>query len=204
MILRESRGEVDAVALHAYLREREARLDLDFDIAWANQFILDDLAACFPEARFIALVRHPHAWIGSVIGHLLSRDIPQEVRGFLDWWFMPEDHPHTAQDEALKARGLYSTAAFLGAWKRHVDICMPWLDSERFLLLKTHELSTSHGRIADFLRIPTHHLHAPDGHLNRGRWEGRAASLIEPAYLAEAVDRICGPHVRELFPEHSA
>ena len=73
LILREARGELSAPEVRTYLRDRDARLDLDYDVAWADQFIVDHLLAVFPEATFIVLIRDCHTWLQSIAGHLVGR-----------------------------------------------------------------------------------------------------------------------------------
>ena len=79
LILREARGELSAPEVRTYLRDRDARLDLDYDVAWADQFIVDHLLAVFPEATFIVLIRDCHTWLQSIAGHLVGRDVPGDV-----------------------------------------------------------------------------------------------------------------------------
>lgn len=204
MILRGSRGEISQQAFRDYLIERDRRLNLEYDIAWANQFIIGHLLAAFPEARFIVLIRDCYSWLESVVGHLISRQIPPDVRAFLDWWFQPQLHPHTRHDRALQERGLYSTAAFLSAWNRHVNNCSQSIPPQRRLILRTHELGRSHLRLADFLHIPVQGLDAGNGHLNRGTWSEGIECLLTPAFLNETVSSICGPNMSRHFPEVSS
>ena len=63
----------------AHEPERAETLDLDYDVAWANQFIVDHLLAVFPEAAFIVLIRDCHTWLQSIAGHLVGRDVPGDV-----------------------------------------------------------------------------------------------------------------------------
>lgn len=201
MILRESRGEVDEEAFRTFLLERDQRLNLEYDIAWANQFIMRHLLTAFPDAKFVVLVRNPSTWLRSIVGHLISRQIPPEVRSFLDWWFQPERYPHTRQDRALQARGIYSIAAYLNAWNRHVDSCTQMLPPQRRLVLRTHELNRSYSRLADFLEVPLESLDSERGHLNRSTWSGRLDSLLDAAYVNDSIGRICGENMARLFPD---
>ena len=123
MILRESHGDIDVEAFRSYLRARARRLNLDYDIAWGNQFIIRHLTAAFPDATFVVLIRDPYTWLQSTIGHLAAREIPADVRAFLDWWFRPDLYPHTRHTRRLEERGLYSVEAFLRAWDWHVTAC---------------------------------------------------------------------------------
>jgi hypothetical protein len=200
LILREARDEIDHEAFNSYLVRRDQRLNLEYDIAWANQFIISHLLAVFPDARFIVLVRDPYTWLQSIIGHLRSRQIPPDVRSFLDWWFKPERHPHTRNDRALEACGAYSIAAFLNAWNQHVDSCARALPPERRLVLLTHELNQSYSQFAEFLQIPRESLDTQSGHLNRSTWSGRLDSLVEGTYLNDMVGKVCGDNMSRYFP----
>ena len=201
LILQASRGELSRDAVRAALVERDRRLGLDYDIAWANQFLLDDLLVTFPGARFVVLVRDPYTWLPSVVGHLLSRRIPPEVRGFLDWWFTPADFPHGEHDAALEERGLYSTEAFLAAWNRHVDVCLAAIPEPRRLVIRTHELDRDYQKLADFLGIPLESLDTGSGHLNRSTFTGSFDTLVDPGHVHAVVQSTCGDNMRRLFPE---
>jgi hypothetical protein len=201
VILQEARGEMTGEEVRAWLVERDARLALDFDIAWANQFLIRHLPDVFPAARFVVLVRDPYTWLGSIAGHLLSRTIPPEVRAFLDWWFRPDEHPPGPGDEAMDRVGLYSVEAFLTAWNRHLDACRAGLPATRTLALRTHELARAHARLAQFLEIPVDALFAERGHLNERTWAGHLEDLASPAHLESSVARLCGENMRRYFPE---
>jgi hypothetical protein len=201
MILRESRGDVSEDAFRTYLLARDKRLNLEYDIAWANQFIIGHLLTVFPDARFIVLVRDPYTWLQSICGHLISRNIPPDVRAFLDWWFRPDLYPHTQHDRALQRLGTYSIAAFLNAWNRHVTICTELIPPNRRLILRTHELGGSHQQLAGFLQIPVDSLNIRNGHSNRGTWSDRLESLVERSYLVEMVSSISCDNMARYFPE---
>lgn len=201
MILRESSGEVDEDTFRAYLIERDQRLSLDYDIAWANQFIIGHLLEVFPDAKFIVLFRDPYTWLQSIVGHLLSRDVPPDATSFLDWWFKPDLYPHSNQDSELKDQNLYSIAAFLNAWTQHVNTCTEVIPPEQRLILRTHELNQSHRKLVEFLQIPIDSLNDENAHLNRGTWSGNFDSLVGRDFLTEMVDAICGENMTLYFPE---
>jgi hypothetical protein len=201
MILRESRGDVAEDAFRTYLLARDERLNLEYDIAWANQFIIGHLLAVFPDARFVILVRDPYTWLQSICGHLASRDIPPDVRTFLNWWFRPDLYPHTRHDRALQGLGTFSIAAYLNAWKRHVTVCTQSIPLNRRLILRTHELDRSHQQLADFLQIAAGSLDIRNGHVNRGTWSDRIDALVDRSYLVETVNSIAGDAMARHFPE---
>ncbi len=201
MILRESRGELSAEAFRRFLLERDVRLNLEYDVSWPNQFIIDHLLHVFPASKFIVLIRDSYTWLQSAIGHVISREMPSEILNFLPWWIKPERYPHSRQDRALAERGLFSIAAYLHAWNGHVDRCTRLIPEDRRLLLRTHELARSHGRLADFLEIPEDSLDADKGHQNSSTWPDRIESLVDPFYIDEMVQSICADNMARHFPE---
>ncbi|MCY3766406.1 MAG: hypothetical protein OXH06_13400 [Gemmatimonadetes bacterium] len=200
MILRESKGEVTAEEFRKFLLERDARLNLEYDVSWANQFIIGHLLDVFPAAKFIVLIRDCYSWLQSAVGHLVSREMPPEILDFLPWWTKPERYPHSRHDRALAEKGLDSVAAFLHTWNGHVDRCHS-IPPDRRLVIRTHELARSHRRLADFLQIPADTLDAGSGHQNRSTWHERIESLTDPAYIADMVQSICADNMARYFPE---
>jgi hypothetical protein len=132
---------------------------------------------------------------------LISRDIPRDVRLFLDWWFRPHEYPHTEHDGRLKEHGLYSVDAFLSAWTRHVALSERLVAGGRGLLIRTHELSRSHDRLAAFLGMPITALDGTHGHRNRRTWTGALDNLVPRASVEGAVQRVCGDFLEKHFPE---
>ena len=201
MILRESRGDISSQGFREYLIERDARLDLEYDISWANQFVVGHLLSAFPAAKFIVLIRDCNSWLKSIVGHLVGRDLPPDVLTFLKWWFQPVRYPHSRHDRALETNGLFSVPAYLHAWNRHVDLCARRIPTDRRLVLRTHELVASRRRLAAFLQIPEESIDIDNGHLNRTTWSGMMESLVDQAYLEEMIRAICADYMDLYFPE---
>lgn len=200
-VVRLAGGNVSDAAAIAWLRERDRRLGLELDIAWGNFFVLDRLVATFPDAKFIVLVRDCYTWLNSIVGHLLTREMPGEVRAFMDFWFEPATHPHGPNERGLREAGLYSLAAFLDVWKTHVETCVARIPAERMLLVRTHELARSWDRIAEFLGVDAPLLDRTSGHINCGAWTGRITSLVDERAIEGVVERVCGETMRRFFPE---
>lgn len=201
LILRHAHGELSDTAVREHLRERDARLDLEYDVAWANQFLIRHLLAVFPAAKFIVLIRDCYTWLQSITGHLAVRHVPGDVAAFLRWWFKPDRYPHGAGDRVLEDRGLFSVSAYLHAWNRHVDSCTGSIPAERRLVLRTNELGASHRRLAGFLGIPVSSLNVAHGHRNRGTPMEAIASVVSPGYIDEMAHSICGANMARHFPE---
>ena len=201
MILRESRGELSTAAFREYLHLRDARLDLEYDVAWANQFVIGHLLHLFPESKFIILIRDSYTWLQSITGHLISRHVPSDVLGFLNWWFKPERYPLSRHDLPLAEQGLFPIAAYLHAWNHHIDECTRLIPKDRRLMIRTHELTCMHQRLADFLQIPVDSLDVDKGHQNRSSWSDRIESFVDPSYIDDLVQSICAENLALYFPE---
>lgn len=72
------------------------------------------------------------------------------------------------------------------------------------LILRTHELALSPGRLAAFLQIPEESIDLGNAHLNRAGGPGPAERLIDRTYLAEMVDAICRDNMSRFFPDPNA
>ena len=201
LILRRAHGELSDTAIRRHLRERDTRLDREYDVAWANQVLIRYLLGVFPAAKFIVLIRDCYMWLQSIMGHLAVRDVPDDVVAFLRWSFKPDRYPHGVVDRVLADRGLFSVAAYPHAWNRHVDSCIRSIPADRRLVPRTNELGASYRRLAEFLGTLVNSLDVAHGHRNRGTPMKPVTSLVTPGYIDEVVHSICGANMALLFPE---
>ena len=158
----------------------------------------------FPAAKFIVLIRDCGSWLESLVGHLVSRDVPPDVLAFLGWWFRPERYPYSCHDRALEARGLFSIPAYRHGWNRHINLCNRVIPPHRRLILRTHELALSRQRLAAFLQLPEDSIDLGRAHLNRAGGSGPIETLVDRAYLKERIQAICGDNMSSYFPELEA
>ena len=186
---------LDSEQQHAALLARERRLGLEFDVAWANQFILPQLRATFPEARFIVQTRDPGDWLYSVAGHLTQRQIPEDVAAFLPAWFRPDEYPvaRGREDEAFARKTGFSVGAFLAAWNRHVVTCFEQLPDARRYVLPMAKLHDSLPELSRFLELPEGSLSPRAPHLNRGSSSVELETLLDPGFVDAQVAEHCGP-----------
>ena len=187
--------------LDDYLRERGKGLELDFDSSWANYFVMDRLVVLFPDTKFIQLVRDCFSWVESITNHLISRTIPRDVEDFMEWWFQPGKYRYTKEDRTLEQLGLYPLESYLTRWKRHAEGPARSVPGDRLLLVRTHEIPESLGRIARFLGVPPELVDAAKSHRNRGAREKPLFELIDKGYLEDTVARVCRGPMELYFPD---
>ena len=201
MILLEANDLIQRDQFADYVRNRDKRLNLDFDSSWVNYFIIGHLVRAFPDAKFILLVRDCYTWVESIVNHMLARDIPADVRKFMDWWFEPQTYPHKMEEQTLKENGLFSLECYLSCWKGHVTRVSEMIPSERLLLIRTHEIRDALDKVAQFLHVPRERLDDANCHLNKGTRGKHIGSLVDVTFLEDTVARVCGEVMRRYFPE---
>jgi len=199
-VLMVDEGRMSVAELDQYLRDRDECLSLEFDSSWANYFVMERLAALFPEAKFIQLIRDCYTWVESVINRL-SAGVPPDVQDFLGWWFKPERYPYGKGDATLKEMGMYSLECYLTRWKNQVEVPPHVLARDRLLTVRTHEIATSLETIATFLGVPVGALNPGESHRNRSAPSESVLSLVDERYLEDTVTRVCGPTMASHFPE---
>jgi len=201
--LRIADGSVSGNEIADWLQERDERLRLDVDVSWCNYFLLEQLVAVFPSARFIVLVRDCYTWMESIIGHMLTREIPPDAREFMEFWFRTSDHPHGDGEQRLKEAGLFSLTAHLETWNEHITKCVAMIPTNRLFVVRTHELAACLPALAKFLGVPMSKLDSEQCHLNRGTWQGRIQEYVDVGLVEEMVVRTCSDSMGRYFPEVS-
>ena len=174
-----------------YICHRDERLGLEFDSSWVNYFIIGHLVYAFPDAKFILLVRDCYTWVESIVNHMLTREIPADVREFMDWWFEPQKYPHKNEEQLLKGNSLFSLDCYLNCWRSHVTKVSEVIPPERLLIIRTHEIGDTLDNIAQFLHIPRERLDDDKCHLNKGAKEKQIIPLVDRAFLEDTVARMC-------------
>ena len=201
MILLEAKGSVQRDEFVDYIYQRDERLGLEFDSSWVNYFIIGHLMHAFPDAKFILLVRDCYTWVESIVNHMLTREIPTDVREFMDWWFEPQKYPHRNEELPLKENGLFSLECYLTAWRSHVTKVSGIVPPDRLLIIRTHEIRDTLDSVTEFLRVPREGLDDAKCHLNKGTREKQITSLVDRRFLEDVVAETCNEMMCRHFPE---
>ena len=195
------KGSLTTGKLDRYLLERDRRLQLELDSSWANYFVMDRLAALFPEARFIQLIRDCYTWLESIINHLIVRTIPEDVQSFLDWWFEPSQYPHGKFDRRLQEAGVYSLECFVTRWSVHAVGPARAIPPDRLITIRTPEIRSSAQCLANFLDVSVDLIDTAKSHRNIGEKVRPLLSLVDRDYLDYTVTLICQDSMNRYFPE---
>ena len=147
------------------------------------------------------MVRDCYSWVESIVNHMLTREIPADVREFMDWWFEPQKYPHKDEEQSLDENGLFSLDCYLNCWKGHVYKATELIPPPRLLVIRTHEITRKLDDIAQFLHVPRQRLDGANSHLNRGTRAKQLPALVDKTFLEDAVTRVCGNMMGQYFPE---
>lgn len=104
-------------------------------------------------------------------------------------------------EDMLVSGGLFSIAAYLHGWNRHVKLCTRVIPTHRRLILRTHELALSRQRLAAFLQIPEDSIDISNAHLNRAGGSGPMEPQIDRTYLNGMIQAIFRDNMSSHFPE---
>lgn len=194
-ILDRAAGRASTAALERYLLEADRRLKLEVNVSLLNYFVLSSLLELFGEARFILTVRPPLEWLDSMINQQLGRPAPPHWRQLRDLRFaVPGGFP--AAERALESRGLYPLEGYLGYWARHNREVVLSVPPDRLLVIETRRLGPWAGRLAAFVGVPEASLDTRGLHAYTAARRYDVLSQIEPAYLGETAERLCGDVAR--------
>lgn len=183
----------------SFVRERENALNLEMNVSFLNGFILNEIVSIFPDAVFINTVRDCTKWLES---YILRRVYYYQTHRFnittfsrwLKWEsvarvrFTPEKFSYTKHDNHLKKYGLYPIKAYVEGFIAYNKKVIETVPANRLLIIKTHELGRSEGKLAEFLNIPVESIDISKSHLHvRKPIKTDAFSRIDTEY----VQRLC-------------
>ena len=196
---REITGHDAAIRRYLWLRDRKRHLKIDS--SQVNIYLIDDLERLFPGSLYVMTVRHPLLWLRSMMNDSLRREISDTWHNFRDYRFGSK--ASAIEEQPLGARGLYSLEGYLGYWKNSIERVDSKIAPERLLVIKTNEISAQVTKIADFCGIAQNHV-APE------RTKSFANPLffgvlreLDPEYLIQKTETICGDMARCFFPDYS-
>ncbi len=190
LILRHEEASGKREALRHRLARRDQQFALDIDSSQLNYFYLSELTKLFPASKFVLTLREPYAWLDSLINHQLARGNPSlEWRRLRDFRFAQNHTEHPAEENALKARGLYTLDGYLSYWKKHNQDVIRAVPPEKLLVVRTDQISHRADDIARFVGLPQKNEQAKidRSHAFKALKKFGVLGELEPEYLAEKI-----------------
>jgi hypothetical protein len=201
IILDFAAGRMDEAELRHYVLNRDRRLRLDVDSSQLNFFLLAQLVELFPEAKFLLTIRNPYAWLDSFINHQLAHRSPPEWIQLRELRFRPDLFTHSAEELALKEKGLYTLDGYLSYWARHNRTVIETVPAERLLIVRTDKISERAEEIAAFAGLSTIDLKREDLHAFPAKAKFDLLDELDQEYLEYKVKEHCADLMAQFFAE---
>jgi len=201
--------------LVAFLRARDAALNLEVESSNPLGPLTPVLLRVFPGARFVITIREPLDWLRSEVNsHLLT--VPESPFWVAGGQGTHEPWPGPARAEAwrrlrfgydgdspiavsrrLVELGLFPVEGYLTYWSRHYRACMAAITAGRALVISTHRLTANAASLARFAGVDAELLDYVASHSFAAPARAPLLSELGSAEVGEAVERICGPLWRD-------
>ena len=188
----------DARPLHRFLKFRDMVRNLKIDSSSVNTYLIDDWLTLYPDSRFILTVRGPGSWLRSMVDHSVLRDPTPEWKRFRTYRF-GENAGHPPQEAVLAQAGLYPLAAYLDYWRVSVGSAFDKIPEGQLLVVPTYQIGAMADEIAAFCGLEAASM-PKTTHSYRNSFRSGLIEEIDPAYLAEVIDRDVGDLARRALP----
>ena len=186
-------------ALRRHLLWRDRWRGLQIDASQVNIYLIPDLLALFPEARFILTVRPPALWLRSIVDDSLRRDTSAIWHRFRDFRFGAQASAQGPESVLAKA-GLYTIDGYLSYWARAVTEVTTRVPHEALLILPTGDIGARAAAIARFARVPDPDHPPVQTHVFGNPVRSGVLAQLPPAYLAGRIEAVAGPVARAVLP----
>ena len=161
-------------------RDLKFRFDMDSNVL--NAYFVREIAAAFPDAKFILTVREPESWLDSIVNHMCTRDSSAYWIKFREVRFGNcDDYPDAEQ--WLRDNGVPSIRALLKYRNFHNRFVIDNVPRERLMILPTERISESIDAIAHFAGVDPSLLRVEDSHLFRAKYRQRLYSRVSLAHV---------------------
>jgi hypothetical protein len=183
-----------------FLRQRDRRLRLEMDASMLNGVAISDLMAAFPRAKFILTIRDCYTWLDSHTNHHIAYGLDEDWERLKSLSSSIKAGAHPPEEQELKSIGVAPIERSLRAWTDHNSRVLNAVPTEQLLVLRTHEISTSIERIADFTGIRPRSLLSSRAHSFKRQISAGLLDKLSPGYLESKVEKYCGRLMNEYFP----
>jgi len=190
-----------SVSPEQYLKGRDRELYLELESNHLLIHFLDDLYRSFPDAKYIFTIRDCYSWINSAMNQQLVNPSSKWAPIARLRYASPGCKRHKAERK-LTTYGLHSVSGYFSYWTHHNRKVLHTLPADRLLIVRTHEISESLDRIADFLDIPVDTIDRTQSHSYQRKDKPlNILNVVKSRYLEEQALHFCNDIMNEFFPE---
>jgi hypothetical protein len=163
----------------------------------------------FGDALFILTIRDPHTWVDAIFDSSINyfsaadSDSPARDSEWLQFLFGRRGGVHSEHERELKNLNLYPLRSYLETWNAFNRTVLRSIPSQRLLVLRTDEISTSAEKIARFLGIDAADIEIEKSHARLSPKKHHVLARLDGEFVRECIARDCGALLREQLPELS-
>ena len=191
--------------LTAFVLARDAERCLEMDATSSNWAVVDDLRDHFPAARFVLTIRDCYSWCDSLLNVLVGRDTGTEFfsDSALFRRFFGCDLELFGSPESVLAHRETIFDALLAFWTQQsvtAVACPP----ARTLVVRTGDISSHLGQIAQFVGVPLETLVVEQAHSRKTVEKFDLLRQLDREFLENAFAKAASSELmREYFPSTS-
>jgi hypothetical protein len=186
--------------LRRYLRRRDARRNLKFDVSLLNVYLLDHLMELYPDSRYVMTIRPPMSWLRSVVDDNLRREVDPAWDRFRHFRYDFPD-PYPVEEAALKEAGAFQIAGYLRYWRDSITQVTDKVPAGSLFIVKTDELAARAEEIAQFCGIPGGAVPQEKSHAFANPTRFGLLSQVPEEHLLKLAREYCGALMERQFPE---
>jgi hypothetical protein len=186
------------------MRRRNLRFGLEMDSAAFLTLFVPELAAMYPRARFVVLLRDCFTWMDTRVEKWLRSG--ETLTDLSDWagpyrwsdWGVRYAVAPTADDAPLVERGLPPVGTLARRWGETYTQVLTDAPPDRTLVLRTQDLDSSIVRLAEFVGVDASTLTA-GVHRNRVEERQHLFSRLDHDHIIREAERYCAPVMEQLW-----
>jgi hypothetical protein len=156
------KGEATEADVRDFIRRRDGLGSLEMDSAGFHHHFIRLLVETFPDAKFVFTLRDCYSWLESLMRYILNAGVGGGA--FLGWGRkklgLPFDLAYRDADARKALQPVLDRCLpdFVRYWEQGNQAVLDAVPSARLLVVRTHELTDSRARLADFLALPRESL----------------------------------------------
>jgi len=187
----------------SFVKNRDASGNFDFESSCFNIYFHSILSE-EPSAKFIFCIRDSYSWLDSVLNMALNPDNECLSPGYIVLG-LPFELPggDCEEKKELCRNFLKYIDTPLQYWANTNARVLKELPYDRTIIIRTHEIFDSMGRIADFFKIPADTLLSNYSHSNKARKRYDILSKLDHDKLKGKFDLYCSSLMEKFFPGYS-
>lgn len=198
-------GKTDREAFRLFLLSRDIKGGfIECDSAHYNRHYIDILAAEFPSAKFICLIRDCYSWLNSVIAYFT---FPKREALIADGYSNGFPFSLPVGDCEEKKELVRNFEKYidhpLTLWREEYEKILANLPPGRSLIVRTHEITPRLDEIALFAGIPADTLSHENSHLNKGVYKVDILRNLDRGFLESKFNEHCCGLMDRFFPGYS-